>query len=126
MQPQDIISFLIPLLFPLIVAFAAAGYQYLMQRSPRSTHSLVASIAQTAVLGIEQAAGDVIGTHKKQVAVQQVETILAAMHINVPTELVDLSIEMAVYAINEEERLWQPRPRTDPALPANITPINPQ
>lgn len=113
---MDLIStlapLLIPILVPLIIAMAAALYQFLMQRSPANVHQLTNSLASTVISGIEQYYDGEGGDHKKQLAIEAVQAILAALHVSVPAPLIDLSIESAVAA------LGAPRPVTSVPPPA--------
>ncbi len=105
----DLAPIFVPILFPLVVAGAAALYQYLVQRSPSNVHGLVNGIAQTVVAGVEQSLLNADGTLKKQTATTMMSRILADLHIPASTDLIDMAIESAVSALTNEHLLIDAR-----------------
>jgi len=120
MTDAQIIAAIVDLL-PVLIALAAAIYRYAGHRSPQAKQQLLSDLATTVVPAIEQSCTDMSGPHKKAAALGNMESILKSLHVSVPPELVDLSIEAAVHALNQSDAGIDP---VLPDVPDTPVPVN--
>ncbi len=116
-----IVSQIIPIIIPPLVAVSIAGgaalYQGFLQRLPKALHDQVSAIATQAVEAVEQSMQGASGEAKKAAAVQYVQSILGGLHLNVPAQLVDSVIESAVYGLNQYQLAVKPKGQPTQELP---------
>ncbi len=95
-----LLTILLPPLITICVAALAAAWhiasQYVLARTPANLQSYLATLAQTVVQAIEQSMQGASGQAKKMTALQDIQNVLASMHLNIPDALVNAAIEAAV------------------------------
>jgi hypothetical protein len=127
-----LVPYLVPLLFPIVVAIAAFLYMSLVQRLPMQQRLIVSSMAHSVVAAIEQMVPESsAGSQKKDQAMVWLEALLSASHISVPAQFLEVAIEAAVFELHalhpsstqkagssdlEEPFPWRPTLRSLPAV----------
>jgi hypothetical protein len=96
-----LLPYLVPLLFPMVVAFSAFLYMSLVQRLPMQQRLIVSSMAHSVVAAIEQMVPDSgAGSQKKDQAIIWLQALLSASHISVPAQFLEVAIEAAVFELH--------------------------
>jgi hypothetical protein len=127
-----LVPYLVPLLFPIVVAIAAFLYMSLVQRLPMQQRLIVSSMAHSVVAAIEQMVPDSsAGSQKKDQAMVWLQALLSASRISVPAQFLEVAIEAAVFELHalhpssaqnagaadlEEPFPWRPTLRSLPAI----------
>jgi hypothetical protein len=97
----SLVPYLVPLLFPMVVAFSAFLYMSLVQRLPMQQRLIVSSMAHSVVAAIEQMVPESsAGSQKKDQAMAWLEALLSASHISVPAQFLEVAIEAAVFELH--------------------------
>jgi hypothetical protein len=97
----SLVPYLVPLLFPIVVAIAAFLYMSLVQRLPMQQRLIVSSMAHSVVAAIEQMVPDSsAGSQKKDQAMAWLQALLSASHISVPAQFLEVAIEAAVFELH--------------------------
>jgi hypothetical protein len=120
-------SLLTAVILPLLLTIGAALFQHLQSRLPANVYTYVTQLAESAVAKAEQLStriSDPISLDdRKQIAVSDIKAILAAHHITVPDQLIDMAIEAAVFGLNKTGLMGGDATiPPDLAPPAPITP----
>jgi thioesterase domain-containing protein len=137
----SLVPYLVPLLFPMVVAIAAFLYMSLMQRLPMQQRLIVSSMAHSVVAAIEQMVPESsAGSQKKDQAMAWLQALLSASRISVPAQFLEVAIEAAVFELHalhpstaqnagssdpEEPFPWRPTlrslPAVQPTAPLNVS-----
>ena len=101
---QELLNLLVPYVVPIIIAFAvslaAATYQHILRWLPPNQRDMLEYAVSRAVHAVEQIIpGEASAVKKHEVEIRVAE-ILRTFHVSMPAEVIDSSIEVAIYALN--------------------------
>jgi Bacteriophage holin of superfamily 6 (Holin_LLH) len=117
-QAQILQILLLPGVLSFIVGIVITGVitsvNYLLPKLPAAQQARAKAIVSSVVSAVEQSSTSLAGADKKAKAVQDVESILTALKISVPSTLINTLIESSVYEINQAQTTGNVTPAPAP------------
>lgn len=100
---QQLLTLLVPYVFPVIVALSVTicviAYQHLLRWLPEKQREMLEFAVSRAVGAVEQVMPEALPSDKKQEALARAQQILHNFGLNVPITIIDTAIESSVGAL---------------------------